>query len=183
VLGLLATACGDPAEDATPGARGAFTDVTAASGVSFVHDAGAHGEFLLPEGIGSGGALFDRDGFGDLDLYLVQGGPLTPGYPDPVNRLYRNDGDLRFTDVTARSGAGLAGYGLGCAAADADGDGDVDLYVTRLGTDVLLRNDGDVFIDVTEAAGLGNPGFGASAVFLDFDGDGALDLYVTNYVD
>jgi hypothetical protein len=179
-LGLLLAACGS-GEDRDP--AGAFTDVTDASGVEFTHDAGAHGDFLLPEGIGSGGALFDRDGDGDLDLYLVQGGPLAPDGADPVNRLYRNDGAFRFTDVTEGSGADLGGYGLGCAAADVDGDGDVDLYVTRLGPDVLLRNDGDVFTDATAASGLRNPGFGASAVFLDFDGDGALDLYVTNYVD
>ncbi len=174
---------GPPEPETSAPSAGVLVDVTSATGIDFVHDAGDRGDFFLPEGIGSGGALFDADGDGDLDVYLVQGGPIAGEEPDPVNRLYRNDGGLRFTEVTDAWAAGVGGYGLGAAAADVDRDGDVDLYLTRLGPDVLLRNDGGRFTDVTEAAGLGDPSFGASAAFLDFDTDGRLDLYVTNYVD
>lgn len=183
----------DPAR-AAAAATGLFSDVTARTGIDFRHEAGALGKHWLPEGIGSGGALLDYDGDGDLDLYLVQGGFLESAeQPDPGNRLYRNDGAFRFADVTEATHTGVGGYGIGCAAADYDADGDPDLYVTRLGPNVLLRNDDGRFHDVTAAAsvvaaagpgaGLADPGFGASAAFLDYDADGHLDLFLTNYVD
>ncbi|MBZ0267388.1 CRTAC1 family protein, partial [bacterium] len=190
VLGALfaASGCGgggDPGAPATTpsGPVPPFADVTAGSGLDFTHEPGARGRFWLPEGIGSGGALVDYDGDGDLDVFLVQGGFLEDASADPVNRLFRNDGALRFADVTDAAGGGAGGYGIGCAAADYDADGDTDLYVTRLGPNVLLRNDGGAFVDVTETAGVGDPGFGASAAWLDYDGDARLDLFVTNYVD
>ncbi len=186
VLGTVAAGCGgEPGPPGiAPGAGPALVDVTAESGIHFRHDCGARGGWWLPEALGPGGALFDRDGDGDLDLYLVQGGPQDDlAAPTPTNRLFLNDGDGRFRDATEGSGADVGGYGMGCAAADYDRDGDVDLYVTRIGPNVLLRNDGDTFRDVTAETGVGDPGFGASAAFLDFDRDGQLDLYVVKYVD
>lgn len=176
-----------------------FVDVTAAVGVDFVHEAGNTEARFLCEIMGPGAGLFDHDGDGDLDLYLVQGYRIAPGggpLPDPGgryrDRLYRNDlrveadgtRTLRFTDVTEASGIDARGYGMGVAAADYDGDGDVDLYVTNFGPNQLWRNRGDgTFEDVTAAAGAGDDRFSVSAAFVDVDGDGLLDLYVGNYVD
>jgi len=124
------------------------------------------------------------DGDADLDLYLVQGGSVLPERDDGEgNKLYRNEGGFRFTDVSAGSGAEDGGYGMGAAAGDYDNDGDTDLYVTKLGPDTLLRNDGGgKFTDVTQAARVGHAGWGTSAAFLDHDADGDLDLWVVNYV-
>lgn len=161
-----------------------FRDVTAESGLDFVHVTGARGGFRLIEELGPGGAFLDYDNDGDLDVYLVQGGVYGSAVAEHHNRLYRNDGAGHFEDVSVGSGADVPGYGMGCAAADYDNDGNVDLYITRVGPDVLLRNNGDgTFADVTRAAGLGDTGYGAGAAFLDYDRDGYLDLYVTRYVD
>ena len=137
----------------------------------------------MPEAVSGGGGLFDMDGDGDLDAYLVQGGDVLDGSDRPPNRLYENLGDGRFRDVTDGSGAADRGYGMGLACADYDDDGDVDLYVTNYGANRLLRNDGSGrFEDVTETAGVGDESWGASALFFDYDADGRLDLYVSNYV-
>jgi len=164
-----------------------FIDATGTSGLDFVHDCGFTGKYWLPEAMGAGGAFLDYDGDGDLDAFLVQTGSFDGGTPSTC-RLFAGDGRGAFTDVTASSGAGVpvgAGRnGMGCAVADYDDDGDLDLYVTCVGPDALLRNDGDgSFTDATTAAGLGDDGFGASAVWFDYDRDGRLDLYVTRYVD
>ena len=182
-----------------------FRDATAESGIDFVHFNGVTGEFFLPEITGSGGALFDYDNDGDLDLYLVQGAkllsrPSPPGFAwrgegPPRDRLYRNDlngagaastgdGALHFTDVTRQSGIVALGYGMRVAAADFNNDGWRDLYVTNLGSNQMLRNNGDgTFTDVTKQAGTDDPRWSTSATFLDYDKDGWLDLFVTNYVD
>lgn len=161
-----------------------FVEGAAAAGLDFEHDSGHDGRNLFPEIIAGGVALFDMDGDGDLDAYFVQSGSVAaPGGDRARNRLYANDGEGRFSDVTAGSGADDPGYGMGVAAGDYDGDGDTDLYVTNLGDDVLLRNDGEgKFVDVTAAAGIDNPSWGTSAAFLDYDRDGDLDIFVTNYV-
>ena len=133
--------------------------------------------------MGGGAALFDMDGDGDLDALLVQSGVL--GGPDtgPRHRLYRNDGTGRFADATAGSGVDVAGYGMGVATGDYDGDGDADVYLTNLGSNVLLRNDGGGrFTDVTAAAGVAGSGWSTSAAFVDLDADGWLDLFVTRYL-
>ncbi|MEZ5979364.1 MAG: VCBS repeat-containing protein [Planctomycetota bacterium] len=169
---------------------GWFTDVTEPSGVDFVHVAGFTAERHLPETMGGGGALFDVENDGDLDLYLVQSGPLpipetAPRPQDaPPNRLFLGDGRGRFEDATARSGAAAhTGYGQGVAVGDVDGDGLQDLYVTNFGPDALLRNAGDArFVDATREAGLGDPRWTVGATFFDADLDGDLDLYVTGYV-
>jgi hypothetical protein len=172
-----------------------FAEMTAESGLDFVHDAGVTPERHLPETMGAGCALVDVDGDGDLDLYLVQGGPLpapggTPGSfqapacPRPPNRLYLNDGAGRFSDHTAASGAAAdPGYGMGVAAGDVNGDGHVDLFVTNLGPDVLLLGDGTgSFLDGTAASGIRGGDWTSGATLLDADGDGDLDLYVCAYV-
>ena len=163
-----------------------FTDITAAAGIDFVHHNGAYGERLLPETMGGGVAFFDYDNDGDQDLLLVNG-TTWPGQPqvDARSRLYRNRGDGRFDDVTAATGMGLRLYGMGVAVGDYDGDGFVDVFVTAVGENRLLRNvRGERFADATRAAGVagGADAFSTCAAFLDYDGDGDLDLFVCNYV-
>lgn len=171
-------------ETPTRATTAAFTDITLEAGIDFVHDNGARGDYLLCEIMGPGGALFDYDGDGWLDVFLVQSGVLGEERADVTCRLYRNDGAGGFTDVSEASGVALAGYGMGCAVGDHDGDGTPDLYVTRVGPDALLANQGDgTFRDVTAEAGLANDGYTSSACWFDGDGDGRLDLYVARYTD
>jgi hypothetical protein len=177
-----------------------FTDRAAAVGLDFHHFNGATGRHYMAEVMGPGSALFDHDGDGDLDLYLVQGAPLGAGegYEDALfplrgapparGRLFRNllaeTGALRFEDATDAAGLTATGYGMGAAVGDYDDDGDPDLYVTHLGPNRLWRNDGDgTFTDATAASGTGDPRWSASATFFDYDRDGRLDLFVVNYVD
>jgi len=168
----------------SPAATPWFEDVAAASGLRFLHRSGHDGmSYRLPEIMGGGAALFDMDGDGDLDALLVQSGPLGGPADGPGHRLFRNDGRGRFEDVTAGSGVDVPGYGMGVATGDADGDGDLDVYVTNLGSNVLLRNDGGGrFTDITTAAGVAGSGWSTSATFVDIDGDGDLDLFVTRYL-
>jgi hypothetical protein len=152
-----------------------LVDVRAQSGIEFVHESGDPQKRLILSSLGGGVALFDYDADSDLDLYFVRKG---------ANALYRNQGALRFQDVTAEAGVPAPGWSIGCAAADFDNDGLVDLYVTRIGENVLYRNRGDgTFEDVSKRMGVGDEGFGASAAFFDAEGDGDLDLYLANYVD
>ena len=161
------------------GASGWFVDVAEAAGLDFELQTRLEDRPMLPEIVAGGGAGGDFDGDGRLDVYLVQatgaGG----------NRLFRNLGDLRFEDVSDTSGSSDGDrFGMAAATGDFDGDGDLDLYVSNLGRDTLLRNDGDFrFVDVTDESGLGDLGLSASATFFDGDGDGDLDLFVTRYVD
>lgn len=171
------------------GPADAFEDVTARAGLSFVHQF-CHdriANILLSNG--SGGAVFDYDGDGFVDVYLVNWGPLrgvtSPKYGDArePNRLFRNRGDGTFEDVTAKAQVGGSGFGSAAAAGDFDNDGHADLYVVNLGRNLLFRNRGDgTFEDVAERAGVGDTGSGISAVWLDADRDGWLDLFVANYL-
>lgn len=170
-----------------------FRDVTSQSGLDFTHLNGAAGELLLPEVIGSGGALFDYDNDGDLDVFAVQGSALTPASTTglvPLSRLYRNEPGrvgvpgLRFTDVTKSSGLAVTAYGMGAATGDFNNDGWVDLYVTALDSNRLFRNNGDgTFTDVTAGSAVAGGRWSTSATFFDYDRDGWLDLYVARYVD
>ena len=162
-------------------------DVTAQTGITFKHTDGSCGNRYIMETVCCGLALFDYDGDGDVDIYFLNGAPLKGAKTDvaATNRLYRNDGAWKFTDVTARAGVGDTGYGLGVAAGDYDNDGDLDLYLNNYGPNVMYRSNGDgTFTDVTAKTGTANGNrVGAGACFLDVDKDGDLDLYVSNYVD
>ena len=162
-----------------------FEDVTAAAGIDFVATDGGDGRHLFPEFLGRGVALIDYDRDGDLDIFLPNGRDLRgDGGAAPPNALYRNDGDVRFTDVAGPAGVAGTGYGLGCAVGDVDNDGWPDLYVTNLGPNVLYRNLGNgAFEDITERARVAAPGFNTSCAFADFDRDGLLDIYVARYAD
>jgi len=158
-----------------------FGDITAESGIDFVHDAGPTGTFFMPQIVGSGAAVLDYDGDGLLDLYfLTNGGPLSPS----TNRLYRQLPGGRFQDVSKGSGLDIAGYNMGVAVGDVDNDGRPDVLVTQYGGLRLFHNEGGGhFIDISEQAGVHSPLWGTSAAFFDFDRDGWLDLVVVNYVD
>jgi hypothetical protein len=170
-----------------------FLDRATELGLRFEHVNGAAGRYHLPEIMGAGGALFDYDADGDLDVLLIQGRPLETATGSASSpRLFRNDlepargaGSLRFTDVTQRAGFATGDYGMGVAAGDYDNDGDTDLYLTNYGPNRLYRNEGGTFTDVTRAAGAGldDPRWSTSASFSDYDADGDLDLFVANYVD
>ena len=161
-----------------------FREESRDRGITFVHNSGFRSIPLLPEINGSGVALADLNGDGWLDIYLVQSGSLYEEEADQWrNELYFNLRDGRFSKASDSNGAGDSGYGMGVAAGDYDNDGDVDLYVTNVGPNVLLANDGyGTFEDVSAAAGVDDSSFGASATFQDFDQDGFLDLFVANYV-
>src|SRR5688572_24980940 len=168
-----------------------FVDVTGDSGLDFIHRNGAAGELLVPEVIGAGGALFDYDNDGDLDLFAVQGGGTAPAVSgrseSKGSRLFRNDLGAgrrpRFVDVTEPSGIAVSGDGMGAATGDIDNDGWVDFYVTALGANRMLRNNGDgTFADVTARSGTEDRRWSTSATFFDYDRDGWLDLFVVHYV-
>ena len=120
-----------------------------------------------------------------MDLYVVQSGPFPPdGSARAQDRLFHNNGNGTFTDVTEKAKLKDAAYGMGVVAADYDNDGYVDLYVTNFGRNILYHNNGDgTFTDVTERAGVAGSGWSTSAAFADFDGDGYLDLFVVRYLD
>jgi enediyne biosynthesis protein E4 len=162
-----------------------FTEIAAASGITFRHETGGRSPLNILQTAGAGCAMLDTDGDGRLDLFLVNGMFLDGRRPDqqPHHALYHNDGGGHFTDVTARAGVGGPAYGMGCAIADYDGDGRPDLYVTAYGGNTLYRNNGDgTFRDVTARAGVRAGGWCTSAAWADADGDGFLDLYVGRYL-
>jgi hypothetical protein len=163
-----------------------LTDVTAGTGITFVHTDGGAESLYIVQTVVAGLALFDYDNDGLVDIYFLNGAP-TPGSRfdvPPHHELWRNLGGFRFADVTDEAGVGDTGYGLGVVSGDYDNDGDQDLYVSNFGPSVLYRNNGDgTFTSVTEAAGVARSLCGAGAAFLDIEGDGDLDLYAGNYVD
>jgi hypothetical protein len=162
-----------------------FIDASAERGLDFVHDPGPppnpDGIPFMPQIIGSGCALFDFDGDGRLDIYLVQNaGPKSKS----TNRLYHQEPGGTFRDVSAGSGLDVAGFGMGVAIGDVDNDGRPDVFLCEYGRVRLFHNlGGGKFADITKEAGLDAPHWASSAAFLDFDRDGWLDLVVVNYVD
>ena len=170
---------------ANPAATLEFKDERKERGIDFFFQAGRTGKRWMPEQLGGGGAFFDCDGDHDLDLLLVNGGPL-PGSDDRApNALFSNDGRGWFTKVAGAGGLGGGrDYGVGCAVADVDIDGDIDVFITNWGPNRLYLNDGKGrFTDATEGSGIVGAAWSASAVFGDIDGDQLPDLYVTNYLD
>lgn len=172
----------------------AFRDITDESNVQFVNRASRTSRKYLPEAMTGGLAMFDYNNDGLLDLFFVNGAKLLDPMPagtlpdksDPTfwNRLYRNNGDRTFTDVTETSGLRGVGYGMGVATGDYDNDGYMDLLVTNLGGSTLYHNNGDgTFTDVTAKSGVSGAGWCTGACFVDYDRDGHLDLIVTRYLD
>ena len=161
-----------------------YREVTEEWGLDFRHDSGATGDKHMVESMGSGGCLFDADGDGDLDIYLVQSGrlPVTAG-DDARNRLYLNEGG-KLRDGSRESGADDPGYGQGAIAADVEGDGDMDIFVANWGPDVLLINDGSGHFTAKVDSGVAGPddAWSTSSAFFDADLDGDLDLFVACYV-
>ncbi len=169
-----------------------FKDAAAEAGVKFRCETSRTTEKYLIETMGGGVGMLDFDGDGRLDLYFVNGAALhesmagrEPDKSDPRfwNRLYKNNGDGTFTDVTARAGVRGHSYGMGVAVGDYDNDGHPDMYVTNYGRNILFHNNGDgTFTDVTEKAGAGAGGWSTGACFVDYDRDGKLDLFVSRYL-
>ena len=170
-------------QNASPGLR--FTDITAQAGIQFQHNSGAYGGKLLPETLGSGCAFLDYDCDGWQDILLINGMDW-PGHKKRRStlRLYHNNGNGTFSDVTSRAGLDLELYGMGVAVGDYNNDGFPDILITCVGQSRLFLNTGKgTFVDVTNASGLGKrEGFSTSAAWLDYDRDGLLDLFVCNYV-
>ena len=162
-----------------------LVDVTAAAGLTFRHHSGAYGGKLLPETMGAGCAFIDYDADGWPDILLVNGMDW-PGHRRERStlRLYHNNRNGTFTDITRRAGLDVELYGMGVAVGDFNNDGFPDLFITCVGQSRLFRNTGKgTFVDVTRPSGLGGrTGFSTSALWFDFDRDGLLDLFVCNYV-
>jgi len=161
-----------------------FLDITHRAGLNFTHHTGAFGKKLLPETMGSGCAFIDYDNDGNPDILLINGMDF-PGHKRQraTMKLFRNNGNGTFTDVTVQAGLDIEMYGMGVAVGDYNNDGWDDIYITGLGDSRLLRNDHGRFRDVTAEAGVKNTGFGSSCAWVDYDKDGKLDLFVANYVD
>ena len=168
---------------AAPGFQ--LVDVTARAGLQFRHYNGAYGGKLLPETLGSGCAFLDYDADGWQDILLVNGTDW-PGHRTQAStlRLYKNNRNGTFTDVTRASGLDVELYGMGVAVGDFNNDGFPDVFITCVGQNRLFRNTGKgTFEDVTRSSGLtGRRAFSTSAMWVDFDRDGLLDLFVCNYV-
>jgi hypothetical protein len=172
---------------------GKFLDTTSALGIHFQYLASHTSKKYLPETMGAGVALFDYDNDGKLDVFLVNGAPLSDPTPKGTiprktgpqywNRLFHQKSDGTFEDVTEKAGLQGVGYGMGVAVGDYDNDGYEDLYVTALGGNKLYRNNGNgTFTDVTEKAAVAASSWSTSAAWVDLDGDGLLDLVVLRYV-
>ena len=161
-----------------------FRDITKQAGINFTHNNGAAGRKWLPETMGPGCAFIDYDNDGYPDILLVNGKDWTSTGKQSTLKLYHNNRNGTFTDVTANAGLAVSLYGLGVAVGDYDNDGFDDIFISALGQSHLFHNNGNgTFTDVTRAAGLWGPNeFSTSAAWVDYDRDGKLDLLVANYV-
>jgi hypothetical protein len=192
LLGLGLKAAGQTAKPSPvkPGTLPAFEDVSQQAGVDFHHSFGETRLSSIMEATGSGCAWVDYDNDGFLDLYVLSGRYMEgvtkfakPAGRDATNKLYHNNGNGTFTDVTAKSGVPGKDFGMAVTAGDFDNDGYEDLYITNYKSAVLYHNNGDgTFTDVTAKAGVDNPHFGVGTAFFDYDRDGFLDIYVGNYL-
>jgi hypothetical protein len=170
-----------------------FRDVTGQSGISFVHKSDHTPDKFLIETMGSGVAWIDYDCDGLADLFLLNGAQISrtgdriiidKSEPDYWNRLYRNLGDGKFSDVTAATGIQGTTFAMGVATGDIDNDGWPDVYVTGWERNALYRNEaGKSFREITATAGVEAGGWSVGAAFLDYDRDGLLDLFVSRYLD
>ncbi len=169
---LVLALVGTPAAAAPP----FFADITESAKLRFGHAPRTDKDYFMPDIMGSGGAFLDFDNDGDLDVLLLQG----PG----GDRLFRQEKDGTFTDVTAAAGLAAERIAVGTAVGDVDNDGRVDIFISSYGPNALYRNRGNGrFENVTARAGVaGDGGWSASAAFCDYDRDGFLDLFVTRYV-
>jgi hypothetical protein len=192
-LGMFVSLQGSDAPRLPKPTPGGFVDITSAVGAHFQYLASHTAKKYLPETMGAGVAVFDYDNDGKLDIFFVNGAPLSDPTPKGTvpqksgpnywNRLFRQKTDGTFEDVTEKAGLQGAGYGMGVAVGDYDNDGFEDLYVTALGGNKLYHNNGDgTFTDVNEKAGVSGSGWSTSAAWVDLDNDGLLDLVVLRYV-
>src|ERR1700755_1721986 len=197
ILCVLLTALSAVAQQSKPTppeiVHGNLVDNTAKAGVHFQGRASHTTKKYLPETMGSGVALFDYDNDGLLDIFFVNGAPLSNTTPKGTipqktdskywNRLYHQKKDGTFEDVTEKAGLQGIGYGMGVAVGDYDNDGYEDIYVTAYGGNRLYHNNGNgTFTDVTAQSGTAGSGWSTSAAWVDLDNDGLLDLVVLRYV-
>src|ERR1700730_18462553 len=167
-----------------------FRDITTQAGIHFTHNNAAFGKKWLPETMGPGCAIIDYDNDGFHDILFVNGQEWPGHTPSHAAigastlKLYHNNGNGTFTDVTSKSGLGVSLFGLGVAVGDYDNDGFDDVFITAGGQSHLFHNNGNgTFTDVTKSAGLWGPNeFSTGAAWVDYDRDGKLDLVVANYV-
>jgi len=167
-----------------------YLNVTKSSGINFKHFIGDDHLTNIIESVGGGGAFFDFDQDGWMDLYMVSGSfhdRLSDQEYKPTekhtNKLFRNKGDGTFEDVTKKAGVGHDGYGMGITIGDYNNDGYPDLYISNHGPNVLYKNNGNgTFTDVSKKAGISGDESSVGAVWMDYDNDGLLDLYVGNYL-
>jgi len=163
-----------------------LVDITDRTGLHFVTTCGSEPSTQIVEVNGPGVTLLDFDGDRDLDIFVANGATLEAPEDGPGCRLFRNTlnqtGELRFEDATEDAGIGITRWATSATAADIDADGDADLYVTCIGPDILLRNDGGVFVDVTIESAAAIPDWSTGAAPGDVDGDGDIDFFVTRYL-
>lgn len=191
ILVLMLVVCPVASRAADPGLP-FFTDVTEQAGIQFKHSIGDFKLSNIVEGTGAGVLVFDFDNDGWMDLYFVTGRwhpDVSDNYGRQLkgklsNRLYRNNRDGTFTDVTDKAGVGGREFSCGASAADIDNDGDLDLYVLNYGPNELFLNNGDgTFTEISQKSGLADARWSLQAAWFDYNGDGWLDVYVVNYLE